>query len=214
MTYHSEYGQDSYLDNEIFKGLRGGVFVEAGAIDGFVDSNSLFFERERGWRGLLIEPNPSMAYKLVRNRPLARHSVAALWDKDTTVPFNAIVDHVFIGWSAIPETMSGDHALNIQRRVPERNKITLDVPARPLADVMWDAGLSSANYVSLDLEGAEPRVLSVFPFDQIKVEVWGIEGHNQSKTIVELMTQKGYHHLARIGPDEFWSRNPHHGKIR
>jgi len=38
----------------------GGFFVEAGAFDGEARSNSFFFERERGWTGLLFEANPQL----------------------------------------------------------------------------------------------------------------------------------------------------------
>ena len=212
--YHSEYGQDAFLDREVFPNLYAGTFVEAGAIDGLIDSNTLFFERERGWRGLLIEPNPSMAHKLVQNRPKARHSVAALWDSETTVEFEAISDHLYVGWAAIKETMHASHFDSINTRIPVINRQKLRVKARPLADVMRDAGMSRATYVSLDLEGAEPKVLSVFPFDDIQVDVWGIEDHAGNKTLVELLTEKGYHHIARVGPDDFWRRNPSHGRGR
>src|SRR5579863_7922949 len=38
-----------------------GVFVEAGANDGQTQSNTAYFARHRGWRGLLIEPIPELA---------------------------------------------------------------------------------------------------------------------------------------------------------
>jgi hypothetical protein len=59
MLYHSEHGQDRWLNENIFKGRRNGVFVEFGALDGIYTSNSLFFERELGWTGVLIEADPS-----------------------------------------------------------------------------------------------------------------------------------------------------------
>ena len=34
-------------------------FVEAGAFDGEIISNSLYFETKLGWSGVLIEPNPA-----------------------------------------------------------------------------------------------------------------------------------------------------------
>lgn len=37
--------------------LNEGFFIEAGAYDGEYKSNTLFFEVNRGWTGLLIEPN-------------------------------------------------------------------------------------------------------------------------------------------------------------
>ena len=38
--------------------LKGGFFIEAGANDAESDSDSLHFELNRGWGGLLVEPNP------------------------------------------------------------------------------------------------------------------------------------------------------------
>ena len=53
--YFSQDNQDKFVD-QYFKQKRNGVFLEVGAGDGIVFSNSLFFERERNWTGLLIEP--------------------------------------------------------------------------------------------------------------------------------------------------------------
>ena len=36
--------------------LRDGFYVEAGAAGGEEDSHSLYFELQRGWTGLLVEP--------------------------------------------------------------------------------------------------------------------------------------------------------------
>ena len=41
-----------------------GFFVESGAFDGEYLSNSLFFERERRWTGLLVEPVSDVYTKL------------------------------------------------------------------------------------------------------------------------------------------------------
>ena len=58
--HYSQYGQDYFLDKFVFKGkLKNGFFVEAGA-DDFVDgSNTLWFEMEHNWTGVLVEPHPS-----------------------------------------------------------------------------------------------------------------------------------------------------------
>ena len=56
-----QYGQPWYLDSVIFKEqVQGGFFIEAGATDFETDSNSLHFELEHGWTGLLVEPNPTI----------------------------------------------------------------------------------------------------------------------------------------------------------
>ena len=42
----------------MFKNKKNGFFIEAGAYDGEVYSNSLLFEKKLNWTGLLVEPNP------------------------------------------------------------------------------------------------------------------------------------------------------------
>ena len=53
----------SRLDHKILKHLkkRFGFFVEAGANDGIQQSNTLYFEKHRNWRGILIEADPALA---------------------------------------------------------------------------------------------------------------------------------------------------------
>ena len=49
--------QDMFLDEFIFKGqVKTGFFVEAGADDFMLNTNTLYFERLHGWTGLLVEP--------------------------------------------------------------------------------------------------------------------------------------------------------------
>lgn len=69
--YKSQSFQDIVLDRWMFEGARDGVFVDIGAADGVSFSNSYFFEKERGWRGLCIEPNREDFARLERNRECA-----------------------------------------------------------------------------------------------------------------------------------------------
>ena len=55
---------------------RGGIFVEAGAYNGEELSNSLYLERELGWSGLLVEPDPWNFWSL-RNRGRKSHAIQA-----------------------------------------------------------------------------------------------------------------------------------------
>jgi len=53
--YASQAGQDRVIDR-IFKGKRNGTFADIGGYDGVTGSNSLYFERVKGWTGILAEP--------------------------------------------------------------------------------------------------------------------------------------------------------------
>jgi len=55
--FRSQAGQDRYVWNRFFRwSAVTGTFVEFGARDGLQHSNTAFFELERKWKGLLIEP--------------------------------------------------------------------------------------------------------------------------------------------------------------
>jgi len=59
---------ESKLDY-IFDGKENGFFIELGANDGLSASNTAYLEKERGWKGVLIEPSLK-GYELCKiNRP-------------------------------------------------------------------------------------------------------------------------------------------------
>ncbi|KAK8748371.1 hypothetical protein OTU49_016103, partial [Cherax quadricarinatus] len=51
---------------EYFKNKQGGVFVDLGAGDGEYHSLTLQLEKNLGWTGLLVEPNPRLYKMLLR----------------------------------------------------------------------------------------------------------------------------------------------------
>ena len=56
-TFYSQLGEDIYIfKNFINKKVEDGIFVELGAMDGIIYSNSKFFEDTLNFKGVLIEP--------------------------------------------------------------------------------------------------------------------------------------------------------------
>ena len=53
---------------DLFGRQRKGFFIEAGAYDGEMISNTLYLEKKMGWTGLLVEPNPDAFAELVNKR--------------------------------------------------------------------------------------------------------------------------------------------------
>src|SRR5262249_27061414 len=67
---------------EAFVNFDSGTFVECGANDGLYASNTAYFEKHRGWTGLLVEPVPQLYRRCVRNRPNSRVENYALVGSD------------------------------------------------------------------------------------------------------------------------------------
>jgi hypothetical protein len=53
----SQYGQDQFVA-EYLKRKRKGYFLDSGAADGVLGSNTLLLEKVYDWSGICIEPLP------------------------------------------------------------------------------------------------------------------------------------------------------------
>jgi FkbM family methyltransferase len=159
------------LDRKLERHLDfdGGVFVEAGANDGVRQSNSYYFEKIRGWTGLLVEPVPALAAECRKNR---RGPVAEAALVETEVP-GATVELCVAGLMSTVSGAMGDAEATARhvaagvavQRLPGTEWIR--VPARTLSALIDEAGLARRiDLLSLDVEGAEPAALRGVDFDR------------------------------------------------
>jgi hypothetical protein len=56
--FRSQAGQDLWVFGEVFNEQRSGFFLDIGAHDGVVLSNTYVLENRYDWRGICIEANP------------------------------------------------------------------------------------------------------------------------------------------------------------
>ena len=164
-------------------GLRNGIFLDSGAFNGELASNSLPLEREYGWSGYLIEPIPDLYAQIVsKNR-----NVTSL---------NACI-------SAEPrETLVSMISKGQQSRITKQTRRdTVRVPCFKFTSIMSAFKLQSIDYFSLDVEGVELAVLKTIPFDLYNIKILSIE-HLHSpggkKPITDYMLSKNYRLLDDI----------------
>src|SRR5262245_44499699 len=199
--FFSQAGQDEFLDRMVFRGRRGGVFVEIGAFDGITGSNTLFFEIFRDWSGLLIEASPRLHAEAQRLRDTPCLQVAVAPESG---------DAEFLDVRRGYEQMGGLVASlseNVKRIIEADSRTeseVIRVPTRPLADILADHGLFRIDYVSIDIEGGELAVLSTFPFDRFEIGTWSVEVNEASPQIARLMSDAGFRLLAHVGVDELY----------
>ncbi len=157
------------LDRKIARhlGREGGVFIEAGANDGMNQSNTYYFERMRGWTGLLVEPVPALAAACRKNRR-ARVVEAALVAED--IPGATVELHVAGLMSTVAGAL-GDEAAT-RRHVETGLAVQglarhapLRVPARTLSAVIDETKLAQpVDLLTLDIEGGEAAALRGLDF--------------------------------------------------
>ena len=142
---------------EAFLNHDQGVFIEAGANDGIQQSNTLYFERYRGWSGLLVEPIPELAARCRRNRPKCHVAHAALTprgfpDKQIAMRYCGLMSLVKGGMKSVDEE---DQHIATGTECQRLQSYEVQVPAETLSD-LWDRyRLDQVDLLSLDVEGFE-----------------------------------------------------------
>lgn len=171
-------GLDAKL--EAYLNIDGGFFIEAGANDGITQSNTFYFEKYRGWRGILVEGIPDLFEKCVANRTNSRVFNCALVASSFTEP--SVTMH-YANLMSIVEGARGAAAddagfigegLEIQA-LPA--SFSVQVPARTLSSILDECNVVDIDLLSLDVEGYEGKVLGGLDLHRhrpkfICVEAW------------------------------------------
>lgn len=199
-AFMSQAGQDVVVDR-YFKQKTGGTFVDVGGYDGVTGSNTVFFEKWRGWTGVLVEPvaaNLERA-KAARSCPCLGYAVA---DKEGTAEFITVTE----GFTQM-SGLSGSYDEAMLKRVrenPRHKENTIEVPTKRLTTIFAEAGIEHPDFVSLDIEGGELSVLQDFPFKDHLVGMWSIENNTGGRETVDLMKSHNYDLIDFCGPDELY----------
>lgn len=201
--YHSEHGQDRWLEENIFKGKRYGVFVEFGAIDGLLTSNTLFFERERHWSGLLIEANPRSFCGLIEShRPRSTKLLGAVGAEYGIAEFTEVCG--VTGWSGLVDGMDPRHVNRIITHGGPTRGYWL--PTLPLAAILAHFYMRHIDYMSVDVEGAELVALSPVNFDHFRVDVLDVENNYGGPAVEEMLRTRGYEKFHTLEINDLYRR--------
>ena len=151
---------------------RNGFFVECGAVDGVFLSNTLFFELQRSWTGLLIEPNPKYFQQILHTNRNAYASKSCLSTGNSTqeVTFQPLET-----WGGVVGEMTDPH-VDMLHKLPFY-KTTNNITAQcfTLYSLLLAIGQTEVDYFSLDVEGPELKILQTIPFDKVKIDMISIE---------------------------------------
>jgi FkbM family methyltransferase len=184
----SQLGQDLWV-LEKTKYKRNGYFVEFGATDGVMLSNSWLMEKEFGWQGICAEPNPKFFLQLKQNRQctISDAYIGSITGKQ--VEF--ILADAYGGSQEYAD--DDQHA---DKRAAYRNVgKMLTLTAISLNDFLEQHNAPrEIDYLSIDTEGSEFEILENFPFDRWHIRLLTVE-HNFTQRradIRALLEQQGY----------------------
>ena len=197
--YYAQYGEDKIL-NQIFN-KKDGVCVEVGGFDGVTGSNSYYFE-QLGWRCLVVEPMPDFCQKIRAARSCEIAEVAAS-DKAGEAEF-----YVAVGVEVL-STMQHDanHFARIRTSTQEEmRKIT--VKTARLDEILLERGISTVDFMTIDVEGHEMSALAGMSFDAISPRIIILEDNSGGldTEVKDFMKSVGYIRFKRTGNNDWYAK--------
>ena len=193
VAFNSQMGQDKWVSEAVFPGLKHGYFLDVGSGDGTRMSNTKTLE-QKGWTGICIDPFP----KNMQDRTCQVFKEVVFSKAGETVKFFA---HPGL-WGGVVDSLS-EHRKELLDTAPivEFTTVTLrDILERAQAPRF-------IHYVSLDIEGGEINALKGFPFDQYQIGALTVE-HNyfepKRTEIRTLMESHGYKYVHTSVRDDFY----------
>lgn len=174
----------------LFIADKPGFFVEFGATDGVLRSNSFLLESQFGWTGILAEPAKVWHKNLKDNRSctIDFRCVSGFSDEDRT-----FVEVDGAEYSTLAEYVDSDN------HGPDRvNAKSYSVRTVSLMDLLeCHSAPEFIEYLSIDTEGSELEIITHFNFSKYKFGLITIE-HNFSTNrdqICAILMKNGYQRI-------------------
>jgi len=183
---------ENELKEAFFDRSPSGYFVEVGANEPEELSQTWHLE-QKGWTGLLVEPQPALASELRRRRSAKVYAVACSSPKHagTTMLLHLAGIH-----------SSLDPYLNISTVAPHG---TIEVPVRTLDDILADAGAPTPiDLLSVDVEGLEIDVLQGLDLERWRPRLILVEDLAMNLRLHRYLRARGYKWVRRTGLNSWY----------
>ncbi len=196
--FYSQFGEDIYVyNNYINKPTSDGKYVELGAIDGLLYSNTKFFEDQLNFSGVLIEPSESFHELIINRKKNICYKLAVNKNNEKS-------EFLGCGSSAGLKQYMHDDFRKIHHKDNDNYYM---VDCCPFGTILKDAEIKYIDLLSIDVEGGEQVVLETMDFSiPVYVIVIELDGHNKEKdeNCREILKKNGFIYDIRVNIDEYW----------
>lgn len=223
--YQSQIGQDMFLNRWFFKNRGPGFFVDVGAYDGIVGSNTFYLEKHLQWNGIAFEPNPPTFEALRANRSCQLIQGCA-YDQDGEISFlglsrreqstaksrrpGSVLSMIFDSnhggamLGGIPAHMNQVRWVEWIRKAMKLDQTVQTVPCYRIDTVLKNCGVEIVDFLSIDVEGAELEVLRGIDFERVQINVICIEHNHEFPAVYDLLTTSGFEYEGLLFFDEIF----------
>jgi FkbM family methyltransferase len=193
---------EEWIIRDVFQDRRGGVFVDVGANDYKARSNTYYLETALGWSGVAVEPQKRFAadYESFRPRTIFVPLFVSDVSNETATLYVPRNNHL---------VASSDRAF---AQFFEKDVVATPTTTSTLDDILDRLGIRQVDFLSMDIELAEPQALAGFSIERFAPELVCIEAHlGVRERILEYFRTHGYVLVGkywRVDGDNFWFSRP------
>ena len=202
--YYSQNGQDQFLAEKLFKGRQNGLFIDIGANDGTIFSNTYYLEKNMGWTGFCFEPNPAAYARLIENRECTciKCGVADFSGRATFLNIEGRCEML----SGLIDKYDPHHIARIEKELKlyGGKKEKIEIECVRLKDILGDRNIQYVDYLSIDTEGSELDILKSIDFEHTYFGVISVENNYDDGRIRKYMRSKNFKFIAVLSGDEFY----------
>jgi len=191
LWFQGQWGQD-IIACLYLKNITEGFYIDIGAYDGVVLSNTYIFE-QLGWRGICIEPNPGIYKRLKQYRKCDCYNVALSSESKENVDFLAagVLGGLNVGMSEQTK----------ERAENAGGMEIIKVKTMTFDEIMANhPDIKHIDFMSLDVEGHEIPILETINFEKYTFGLITVEA-NDAEQLKDIMRKNGYRIFMRTGGD-------------
>jgi FkbM family methyltransferase len=211
--YYSQCEEDCFLNTNLFKNKKNGIYIELGALDGILYSNTKFFEDTLNWKGILIEPHPDKFKQLQINRPnnYLFNDLVSCYSEP--LKFRYFINSC-AAVSGVENTLSQFHFDTFFENNNEWYKTieqdSVYITPTTLTNIIKSTNITHIDLMSLDVEGHEYEVLQSWdfsiPIDIILIETLGVQP-DKDELCRQILIKNSYKFLYKYKHNEIFIHN-------
>lgn len=174
----------------LLRGIKNGVYVDVGCADPILYSVTYHFYK-KGWQGLAIDPNPSMAGRYTVLRPRDTFINVGVGLSKDSLEYHAFND----------ETYNTFDKSEASRYLRERKNVRLIskklVSIRPLTEILKEQMVSKVDFLNVDVQGLDLEVLKSHDWSIVPTVI-AVEDEQfnadkpQESAVYQFLADKGY----------------------
>jgi FkbM family methyltransferase len=195
---YSQHDEELVI-RHFFGDRRDGVFLDVGAYDWKLNSTTLYLEKHLGWTGIAVDALERFRAGYEKNRPGTHFFTYIVGERSGEIATIYVADAL----SSVVE----DHLDTIRthrEHIDQFEAKPVQVPTITLTDLLDREGVEKIDFLSMDIEEAEPAALAGFDIERFRPELVCIEVAKRTREpLLAYFSAHGYERIdAYLAVDE------------